>query len=101
DFTVGGAVAANIHGRGLALAPIGADVETLAVIDAQAREWELNRNFELFSYVIGGYGLFGLVTAVTLRLARRATLARRVALVRADDLHARFEQAIADGARYG
>lgn len=103
DFTLGGAVAANIHGRGLSLAPFAADVEALELIDAAGRTMRLSRaeNSDWFALALGGYGLFGLVTRVQLRLVRRARLLRRVALVRTDGLIARFERAVADGARYG
>jgi FAD/FMN-containing dehydrogenase len=56
---------------------------------------------ELFRLVIGGYGLFGVVTSVRLRLAPRRKL-RRVVEVRASEtLPDAFAERIADGFDYG
>jgi FAD/FMN-containing dehydrogenase len=51
--------------------------------------------------VIGGYGLFGAVTAVGLRLAPRQKVKRVVELVDVADLAQAFERRIADGFLYG
>src|SRR6266511_3515294 len=62
-LTLGGALGANIHGRGLALKPIIGDVEsfTLMHADGSLSTCSRSENRELFSLVIGGYGLFGVV----------------------------------------
>jgi FAD/FMN-containing dehydrogenase len=59
-LTIGGAVACNAHGRGLAMGPIGEDVESLTLVDAAGEVVECSRdhNAELFRLVVGGYGLF-------------------------------------------
>lgn len=103
DFTVGGAVASNVHGRGLAFAPIASDLESIVLIDAEGRRVNASRseNPSLFAHAVGGYGLFGVVTEVVLRLTPAHRLARRVALVRASELPSRFDAAIAGGATYG
>ena len=69
-LTLGGAVACNAHGRGLMMGPIGEDVDILTLVDADGEVVECSRDpdAELFSLVIGGYGLFGVVVRVTLRL---------------------------------
>ena len=69
-LSIGGAVAANVHGRGLRLKPIIADVESLVLVDryGNLRTCSRRENAELFRLVIGGYGLFGIVSSVTLRL---------------------------------
>ena len=36
-LSVGGALSANVHGRGLGLAPFAADVESCVIVDAQGR----------------------------------------------------------------
>lgn len=103
DFSLGGALAANIHGRGLDLRPFVEDVEafTLVTPDGEIHAVDRRRAPELFALAIGGYGMFGVVTDVTLRLARRQVLARRVALLRRDELATAFGQARAQGAVYG
>ena len=75
-LTLGGAVACNAHGRGLMMGPIGEDVESLTLVDADGEvvKCSRDRDAELFRLVIGGYGLFGVVVRVTLRLCPRRKL---------------------------
>ena len=103
DFSIGGAVAANIHGRGLRLAPFVDDLEWIELVCADGRLVRASRSEApaLFALAVGGYGLFGVVVRACLRLARGATLQRRVALVRAGEAMAGFEAAIGDGCTYG
>lgn len=103
DFSLGGALAANIHGRGLCLAPFVEDVEALVLVDAQGQRLQASRGErpELFALVAGGYGLFGLVMQLTLRLTRRQTLRRQVSLARVGGVQRAFEDAIAQGCTYG
>src|SRR5690606_941536 len=88
DFSLGGALASNIHGRGLAFAPFVDDVEAVELIDADGRVERVDRctRPDLFALVAGGYGLFGLVTRIVLRLVPRSVLRRNVRLVRASGL---------------
>lgn len=103
EVTLGGSISANAHGRGLLLAPLGADIEDLTLVDAQGAilHCDRQRNAELFALVIGGYGLFGIIYAATLRLAPRLRVRRRVDVIDLDDaLHTVFRRA-AEGCLYG
>jgi FAD/FMN-containing dehydrogenase len=102
-LTLGGALGANIHGRGLALKPIIGDVEsfTLMHADGSLSTCSRSENRELFSLVIGGYGLFGVVTRVRLRLRPRTKLERVVRIIDIDDLMPAFAERIAEGYLYG
>ncbi len=102
-LTLGGALAANAHGRGLSLEPIVGDVESLTLVDAAGDVIECSReqNGDLFGLVVGGYGLFGVVASVRLRLARRQVLERVVEIGQVDGLVAAFDARIADGYLYG
>ena len=79
-LSLGGSLSANVHGRGLRMPPIIADVEALTIIDAagHVRRCSREQNAELFRLAIGGYGLFGLIADVTLRLMPRVKVERRV-----------------------
>lgn len=102
-LTIGGAVAANVHGRGLCMGPFVTDVESLTLLDAEGemRVCDRRQNAELFRLAVGGYGLFGIVSTVTLRLVPRRKLQRIVEMTTVDDLITCFEQRIADGFLYG
>ncbi len=102
-LTIGGALAANIHGRGLKLKPIVGDVESFVLVDQGGNTVGCSRteNSELFRLAIGGYGLFGVVSHVTLRLAPRQKLQRTVEVLTSDELMPAFSSAIAVGALYG
>ena len=102
-LTLGGALGANIHGRGLTLKPVIGDVESFTLMDADGRLRTCSRseNSELFRLVIGGYGLFGVVTRVRLKLMRRTKIERVVRLIDTDELMAAFAARIAEGYLYG
>lgn len=102
-LTVGGALGANVHGRGLCMAPFGADIESLTLLDAEGRLHLCSReqNAELFRLVIGGYGLFGVVYSATLRLVPRQKVQRIVEAIPLQNLTSAFTHRIADGFLYG
>lgn len=102
-LSIGGAIAANVHGRGLTMRPFVADVESLTLLDVNGELRKVSRTEhpELFRHVVGGYGLFGIVTAATLRLVPRHTLRRVVEVITVDQLMKSFDQRIADGHLYG
>ncbi|GFE86295.1 FAD-binding oxidoreductase [Steroidobacter agaridevorans] len=102
-LTLGGAVAANIHGRGLAYAPFVNDIESVEVVRADGSVVECSRahNYDLFRLVVGGYGLFGVVTSVKLRLAPRQKVERVVELARVEQIIERFQERIDAGYLYG
>ena len=102
-LSLGGALACNAHGRGLNLKPIVDQVESFDLVDATGavRTCSRHEHAELFRLVIGGYGLFGIVTRVQLRLRPRCKVERVVMLGETADIMDRFEQRIRDGYLYG
>ena len=102
-LTLGGALSSNIHGRGLTFKPIIGDVESFTMMDAEGALHDCSRteNAELFRLAIGGYGLFGVVTRIRLRLMPRTKLERIVKLIDVDQLMPAFDARIAEGFLYG
>ncbi|MGH8286661.1 MAG: FAD-binding protein [Steroidobacteraceae bacterium] len=102
-LSLGGALSANVHGRGLALRPFVQDVEAFRLMQADGREIEVSRQKspELFRLTVGGYGLFGVITTIDVRLQRRTKLRRDVEIVTLDALHQRFAERIEAGYAYG
>lgn len=102
-LTLGGAIAANAHGRTLDHPPMIADIEELLLVgpDAEVVRCSRDRNPELFRLAIGGYGLFGVVHSTVYRLERRQKLRRVVEVINADELISQFAKRIADGYTLG
>ena len=102
-FTLGGSLSSNVHGRGLAMKPLISNIESFTLINADGKSVRCSRdeNNELFRVAIGGYGLFGLIDSVTLRLVPRQKLRRVVEIIHAGDLPKRFEERIAQEFLYG
>ncbi|MEX0852956.1 MAG: FAD-binding oxidoreductase, partial [Bauldia sp.] len=102
-LTIGGSLSANVHGRGLAMKPFIADVESFTILDAggSLRTCSRSENRELFRLAIGGYGLFGIVCAVRLRLRPRHKLRRVVEMTTIEKAMALFQQRIDAGFQYG
>ena len=102
-MTIGGLLASNVHGRGLRFKPIVADVEAFEIVDPAGAVIACSResNPELFALAIGGYGLFGPIATVTLRLTRRHKVERRVHIGCIDRLPHLFERRLREGYEYG
>jgi hypothetical protein len=102
-LTLGGCLSANVHGRGLTLPPFVSDVESFRLLDGRGELLHCSRseNAELFRLVIGGYGLFGFIYSVTLRLVQRRKLQRVVEVRSLDGLPGAFDQRIREGHLYG
>ena len=83
--------------------PFVGDVESITLVDHRGELVRCSRqeNGELFRLVAGGYGLFGIVSSLTLRLVPRRKLERVVEIAQSDNLMARFEERMAEGHLYG
>ncbi len=79
NFTVGGALSVNAHGRYMGLGPVVLSVRSIRLVLADGRIVDASRdeNGELFAAAIGGYGAIGVITEATLSLARNARVERR------------------------
>jgi FAD/FMN-containing dehydrogenase len=102
-LSLGGALSANAHGRGLRLPPFIANVESFVLIDANGvvRRCSRSENADLFRLAAGGYGLFGFVYSVQLRLVPRRKVRRQVNLIPTADLAGAFAERIRDGFLFG
>jgi FAD/FMN-containing dehydrogenase len=71
NFTVGGALSVNAHGRYIGEGPLVRSVRsiTLVLADGQVITASPTRNAEMFYGAIGGYGALGVIADVTLDLA--------------------------------
>ncbi len=83
NFTVGGALSVNAHGRYMGLGPAVLSVKSIRlvlangdIVTASPRE-----NSELFYGAIGGYGGLGVIAEATLRLAPNVAVQRQSAVM--------------------
>ncbi len=102
-FTLGGSLASNVHGRALTQKPIVGNVQSFTILDpaGELHDCDRQNNAELFRLAIGGYGLFGIITSVKLRLRDRVKVRRIVEIRDLKDIPDAFERRIADGYQYG
>lgn len=94
-FTVGGSLGSNIHGRDINDGVIFSSVLSLTLVDADGDLRVLNKGDPLLPFVVGGYGLFGVVVEATLQLTKNALLRHDARLVAGDDVFDDFAKNIA------
>ena len=78
NFTVGGALSVNCHGRYVGLGPVILSVRSIAVVLANGSMVRASRaeNSELFFGAIGGYGGLGIIVEAELDLVENTRVAR-------------------------
>lgn len=102
-LTIGGSLGSNVHGRNLSSPPIISDIVQFKIVmhDGRIERCSRSHNRELFKLAVGGYGLFGLIYSVTLRLVPRKVLVRTVEIIDRQVVIERFDAHIGKGATYG
>ncbi|MBP7666816.1 MAG: FAD-binding oxidoreductase [Burkholderiaceae bacterium] len=96
NFSVGGSVSVNCHGRYVGLGPVGHSVRALQVVTADGDVLEVGPQSrpELFSAAIGGYGAVGIITEVELDVVPNVRIQRRVTPVPLRDYARHFRQVV-------
>lgn len=96
NFTVGGSVSVNCHGRYVGKGPIANSIVALRMVAADGTVLDLGRESqpELFHAAIGGYGGLGVITEVELELDRNGRIAREAEFVALADYPAWFRENI-------
>jgi len=79
NFTIGGSVSVNAHGRYVGAGPLVLSVRAIELVlpDGQVVEATPTKDAELFFGVVGGYGGLGIITEVELELAPNVRMERR------------------------
>ena len=78
NFTVGGSLSVNVHGRYVGLGPLILSVTEIRMVlaDGSLVDASPTHNAELFFGAIGGYGGLGVIVEAELRLARNLRVQR-------------------------
>ncbi len=102
NFTVGGSLSVNAHGRYIGEGAIIKSVLSLKLILANGDELECNRdkNSKLFFGVIGGYGGLGIISEVTLKLEENSKIERIVEFMNLEDYRKYFFKNIRNKKKY-
>ncbi|OWQ46347.1 FAD-binding oxidoreductase [Roseateles noduli] len=92
NFSVGGSVSVNAHGRYVGHGPVGRTVRALQLVLADGRVVETSRSErpDLFRAALGGYGAIGVITEVELDVAENVKIERLVEPVALADYPAHF-----------
>jgi FAD/FMN-containing dehydrogenase len=96
NFSIGGSVSVNCHGRYVGKGPVVNSVRALQLItaDGQVRELSREREPDLFRAVVGGYGGLGVISEVELDLDRNCRIRREGERVALEDYPDFFAQRI-------
>jgi FAD/FMN-containing dehydrogenase len=93
-FSVGGSVGTNIHGWDHRSGSIVNTILSLEVVNAQGEKQVLTPSDDLFHQVIGGLGLFGIVTKVKFQLTDNVLLKEKGTDVSIDEYTRYFRQTV-------
>jgi FAD/FMN-containing dehydrogenase len=97
NFTVGGSLSVNVHGRYAGLGPIISTVRSFRIVlaDGSVRTASPTENPEIFYGAIGGYGGLGVITQATLELADNVPVRRTRVTMPVTEYAAWFRRAVA------
>lgn len=96
NFTVGGSLSVNCHGRYVGKGPIVNSVRAVQLVTVDGKVLELSRlnEPELFSAIFGSYGGLGIITEVELELEDNTKIERMVAALSLEDYPKYFRENI-------
>ena len=98
DFSIGGSLSVNVHGQDLKEGQLINSVHsfTLLMTDGSLKTVTRAKDPELFSLVVGGYGLFGIIIEVTLELTEDKVLERKAVTFETKDFASFFKNNVQD-----
>ena len=96
NFTVGGSLSVNVHGRYIGLGPLVLSVRSIrvALIGGQVVEASATENSQLFYGCIGGYGALGVIVEAELHLADNCRMERSCAIMALNAYAKYFREAV-------
>jgi len=94
SFSVGGSISVNCHGWQPNSAPIASTVESFRLINAAGEIINCSRdeNTELFSLALGGYGLFGVILDIRLKVTDNKMYKAAQHVIKSKDYIREFDQ---------
>ncbi|MEZ0262603.1 MAG: FAD-dependent oxidoreductase [Alphaproteobacteria bacterium] len=101
NFTIGGTLSVNAHGRYVGQGPVILSVKSIKVVlaDGSVVEASRERYSDIFFAAIGGYGGIGIIAEAVLELTHNTRIARGTAQMAAADYAAYFTKLVRDDAK--
>ena len=98
NFTVGGSLSVNVHGRYIGHGPLISSVKSFKIVlaDGSVKEASPTLNPHLYFSAIGGYGGIGVITEVTLMLEPNTRVERKTFTMDLKDYKKHFVEKIRD-----
>lgn len=98
NFSIGGSLSVNGHGWQKQAPPLSASVESFSLMNADGEIVQCSRteNPELFKLVIGGYGLFGVILDVKLKVVDNVSLAFHSVTLKPENYVAQYQKRVRD-----
>lgn len=96
NFSIGGSISVNCHGRYIGAGPISHSVRALQLVTADGNCLEASRtqHSDVFAATLGGYGGLGVVTEVELDLADNTMMSRHAEFIALADYPAFFREKV-------
>ena len=96
NFTVGGSLSVNVHGRYVGLGPLILSARSITIVlaDGSLVEASPAANAELFYGAIGGYGALGVIVEAELELAENKRVERVAVKLPVSEYHAHFRSKV-------
>ena len=96
NFTVGGSLSVNVHGRYVGQGPVILSVRSIKVVlaDGKLVSASPTENSEIFYAVIGGYGGIGVIVEATLELDENVRVQRFAKRMKLDEYKTFFDNEI-------
>lgn len=97
DFSIGGSLSVNVHGRYLGYGPLIATVQEIKIVTADGllKKASRSENYDLFRAAIGGYGGVGIIVETTLELTDNEKIENKCVLIPIGDYFKFFKKNIA------
>lgn len=96
NFTVGGSLSVNVHGRYIGEGPLILSVKSLKIVlpDGSLIDASPDKNKDVFYGIIGGYGGLGVIVEATLSLTDNDTIERVATRMTIEEYHSYFNDKI-------
>lgn len=96
NFTVGGSLSVNVHGRYIGLGPLILSVRGIRLVLADGKLIDANpeKNSEIFYAAIGGYGALGVIVEAIVELDENVRVLRKSRKMQLDEYPEYFRQQV-------